>query len=390
MSMYDAVIVGARCAGAATAMLLSRQGHRVLMLDRDKFPSNKMSTHLMKRTGAACLKKWGLLEKLVGLGAPEITHWDYHYDDICVRGRPAPLHGIECDYATRRLELDQLLIEEAMKAGAEFQAQTGVRDLLWEDGRVVGVVTERHGKIQELRCRLVVGADGLQSTVAQKVGATKLVEEPTLNCGYYGYFSGLPTSPVLETHQFRQQRLLISFPTNAGLHVVFLFWPSYLAKGVRGNLEGTFYETLRLAPSLSEKVRGGRLEGRLSGTPLFQNFVRRSAGPGWVLAGDAAMHRDPITAYGMSHAFLDAELLARQIEIGFNTGCMDVALNRYDESRQELHRPSFEATVRAARMEPQKDWFDGVLRDANEAGEVTQDKLITSFDQEIYQAATIL
>jgi len=125
-----------------------------------------MSTHLLKRTGLVRLQKWGLLEDALAAGAPKITHWDYNYEDIRIVGRGAPIDGIDYELATRRLEFDRILIDAAIEAGVEFRQSYSVTDLLWRDGRVVGISGQEAGQPAEAFAYVVVGADGMQSLVA--------------------------------------------------------------------------------------------------------------------------------------------------------------------------------------------------------------------------------
>lgn len=382
---YDVIIVGSRCSGAAAGMLLARQGHRVLLLDKDQFPSNKMSTHFMKRAGVAFLDKWGVLDQVATCGAPIVNKWDYNYEGIRIVGQGKAIAGIQNEYAVRRLELDQILIEAAQKAGAHHHAGFRVTDLIWSDERVVGIKGTEGDKTQAITASIVIGADGLQSTIARKVNSQKVVDLPTLNCGYYAYFSGMPVQHALESHQFKNKRLLITFPTNDDLHVVFLFWPSELARSVRSDLQKTFFDTLKLAPSLLERVRDGQQESQFFGTPLFSNFMRKSWGAGWALIGDAAMHRDPITAYGMSNAFADADLISKSVN-AFLSGdqSFDEALNEYEEQRLRCQTPPFQATVEAARMHAYSPEAEMELNALSNADQIKKNKFITRLDQSLY------
>ena len=382
--MYDAIVVGARCAGAPLAMLLARQGRRVLLVDRSLFPSNKMSTHLMKRAGLARLKAWGLLDRVLAAGAPHLEQWDYNYQGTRILGNFEPVDGLDFELATRRLELDSILIDAAIEAGVEFRQGFTVLDVLRKDGRVAGVRGEnRAGHSENIDARLVVGADGMQSQIALKVGARFTTRLPTENCGYYAYFQGLPRVATLETHLFQSKRLLIHFPTNEDLDVVFLFWPQAEHRAVRADLEAAFDDALALVPSLHAAVQVGRRESRFMGTNRFDNFIRKSWGPGWALAGDAAMHRDPITAYGMTHAFVDADLLARAVGSSIDDPrALDRGLAAYEAARLAVSRPSFDATVEAARMDV-PEGVDQMLWRISQGSQGAKDGFIARLDASI-------
>ena len=85
---YDAIVVGARCAGSPTAMLLACKGHRVLVVDKATFPSDTMSTHLVHPPGVTALKRWGLLDRLEATGCPPIERYSFDFGPVAVAGSP--------------------------------------------------------------------------------------------------------------------------------------------------------------------------------------------------------------------------------------------------------------------------------------------------------------
>ena len=176
MDSYDVVVVGARAAGAATAMLLARQGRRVLLLDRDRYGADTLSTHALMRGGVFLLSRWGLLDRIVDAGTPPVrqTRFDYGTDSVTVAIKPTL--GVQALYAPRRTVLDPVLVHAAVAAGAEVRFGVGVAGLLRDDsGRVVGVHgRDRTGAAVAVRAGLTVGADGIRSTVARAAGAATL------------------------------------------------------------------------------------------------------------------------------------------------------------------------------------------------------------------------
>src|SRR4051794_36585110 len=129
---YDAIVVGARCAGAPTAMLLARQGYRVLVVDRAHFPSDTVSTHLVHAPGIAALTRWGLLDDVVATGCPAIGTYALDFGPITIAGTPRPDDGISVGYAPRRTVLDKILVDAAARAGAEVREGFAVDDLIVE------------------------------------------------------------------------------------------------------------------------------------------------------------------------------------------------------------------------------------------------------------------
>ena len=166
---YDAIVVGARCAGSPTAMLLARKGYRVLVVDRATFPSDTVSSHVVHPMGAAALARWGLLDRLAATGCPPIHTYAFDFGPFTLSGSPATTEA-QVAYCARRTVLDKLLVDAAAEAGAEIREGSTVEELLIEDGRVTGInVRSKGGETVRERARVVVGADGRHSRVAEAV-----------------------------------------------------------------------------------------------------------------------------------------------------------------------------------------------------------------------------
>ena len=347
MAVHDVIVVGARCAGASLAMLLARRGRRVLALDRAHFPSDTVSTHFLWPRTTAALARWGLLEVLAATGCPLIETVNMHAGSVAFRGRPEPVDGTAAMYCPRRTVLDKLLVDEARKAGAEVREGVLVRDVIREGDRIVGV----QGEGFEERAAIVVGADGMTSGIADAVGAAMSPSHPSLTCGFYAYWSGVPTDGV--EFYVRAGRDILVFPTHDGLTCVWVGraneqWPAY-----RADIEGQYLAGLDAA--VLERVQRGRRETPFKGTHRLPNFYRDCAGPGWALVGDAAYHRDPLTGMGIGDAFLGAELLAEAIDRGLGSD-LYTALKGYQEALREKTAAVFEYTLMSAALkdpEPQ-------------------------------------
>ena len=365
MTSYDAIIVGARCGGAPLAMLLAQAGHRVLLVDRMAFGSDIMSTHYVKRTGASYLGKWGLLEQLKAIGTPAIQRLNFHIDDLHLAGEAPPHEGVATDFTPRRFYLDRILVDAAVAAGVEAREHFTVKELLFEGGRVVGIKgAARGGDLVTERARVVIGADGVRSFVANAVNSEAYVDAGIHTCGHYAYYSGMrDKDDEASLHILTdERRFYITFPTNDDLDMVFLFWPTAEAERVRADLDGAFRESLALVPSLEARVNRGLRETRISGTHLMHNFFRRAHGPGWALVGDAALHRDPITAQGITNAFTHADILAEELCAAFaGTKELDAALRDYDSRQFEKLKPMFDYTVHLSMLQPLPDEVQAML-----------------------------
>jgi 2-polyprenyl-6-methoxyphenol hydroxylase-like FAD-dependent oxidoreductase len=343
--MYDAIVVGARCAGAPTAMLLARRGRRVLLLERAAFPRDTLSTHYIHQSGTARLARWGLLDRLAATGCPPIRRYRFDVGPFALTGSPPPCDGVDAAYSPRRYVLDTMLAEAAAEAGAEVRQGATVSGLLTEGGRVTGV----RGPGFAERARVVIGADGRNSTVAREAGAEILEDRGTLTCAYYSYWTGVPIDGV-ELYP-RPGRMIVTSPTHDGRNVVIVLWPQAEFEAVRADIEGAFADAVALAPGLAERLRGGRRTEPFRGTRLLPNHSRTPAGPGWALAGDAGHHKDPILALGIGDAFRDADLLAEAVDRGLD-GDLDTELAAYGERRGSLARPGFESTIEFAGLCP--------------------------------------
>jgi flavin-dependent dehydrogenase len=350
--MYDAIVVGARCAGSPTAMLLARQGYRVLLLDRDTFPSDHMSTHWIHQPGVARLQRWGLGERLAVTGCPPITSITMDLGPFALRGTPPPSGDVAEAYCPRRTVLDKLLVDAAVEAGAELRERFSVQELVWDGDRVSGITgRSATGTTVTEQARMVIGADGIHSLVARQVEAPSYNTKPTFACVYYSYWSGVP----LEGVEFypREHRGFGTLPTHQGLTCIIVGWPHDEFHAYRADVEGNFLKTLELAPAFAERVRQGRREERFTGTAELFNFFRRPHGPGWALVGDAGYHKDPITAQGISDAFRDAELVAEAVDTSLSgRRPVEEAMAEYEQRRNAAALPVYEFTCQLATLEP--------------------------------------
>jgi 2-polyprenyl-6-methoxyphenol hydroxylase-like FAD-dependent oxidoreductase len=349
-NQYDVIVVGARCAGSPTAMLLARKGYKVLLVDRATFPSDTISTHLVHPPGAAALRRWGLLDRVIDSGCPPIERYAFDVGPFVLSGTPNP-EGLPAAYAPRRTVLDALLLEAAAAAGAEVREAFTVERLLIEDGRVTGIAGHGIARPQLTEsARVVIGADGLHSVVARDVSPDEYHERAPLEAGYYSYWSGLPMGGF-EAYD-RGNRGFAAWPTNDGLTVVVLSWPYAEFDTNRRDIERHFFEALDRAPSFAERVRAGTREERFFGTAV-RSYFRKPFGPGWALIGDAGYNKDFITAQGITDAFRDAELCAAAVDESLSGARdFDAAMRAYQTTRDEHVLPMYEFTCQFASLTP--------------------------------------
>jgi 2-polyprenyl-6-methoxyphenol hydroxylase-like FAD-dependent oxidoreductase len=362
--MYDAIVVGARCAGSPTAMLLARRGFTVLLVDRATFPSDTLSTHILWPHGAEFLGRWGLLERLAATGAPPICRrMTFDVGPFALRGTIPDANDGMGGFCPRRTVLDSLLVHAAAESGVEVREAFTVEELLVTDDTVIGIRGRAKGKTAvEERARIVIGADGMNSFVARAVRAPEYDVQPVAACGYYSYFSGLRQEDI-ELY-VRDHVAFGGAPTHDGLHLVMVNWPARDFTTVRGAVEGHVWRALEAAPDFHARVREGRREEKWYGTAGVPGYFRRPYGRGWALVGDAGYNRDPITAQGISDAFIDAESLVDALspallghpgakrEGGSADDGVDNRLAAHETARNERVRPMYTFTTHLAALEP--------------------------------------
>ena len=350
--MYDVIVVGARCAGSPTAMLFARQGYRVLLLEKVRFPLDILSSHYIHQPGVALLVRWGLLGKLVDAGCQPIDRQSYEAPGVRLDGFSLPVDGQRTTYAPRRFVLDPILAEGAVESGVDFQEACAVTDLVWDDDRVAGVkYTTPAGTEATERAALVIGADGMRSLVARKVGAKNVIENPRMTCTYYSYWATVPTH--FELYE-RKDRWVGVIPTNNDLSLIMTYFPQQEFNTVRKAVEPAYLDAVRTtAPELHERMQAGERVEQLYGTGAQENFFRKAYGPGWALVGDSVHHKDSITARGITDGFTQAQLLTDHIgENLHDDGALDAALKRYEYDLDDHFSSFYQAALNVAELKP--------------------------------------
>src|SRR5215475_8514068 len=326
---YDVIVVGARVAGAATAMLLARQGLRVLAVDRASFPSDTISSHQLQVPGVALLQRWGLLDKLTAAGTPPARRARFDAGGgLVMNGRFPAYEGADALYSPRRTLLDTILVEAARAAGAEIRENFRVTQVTGSSGRVTEIQGAARGRPEVTEtASLVIGADGKRSLVASAVGARRYRERPVRSFASYSYWSGVPVS-------------------GGELTMVYVAAPMTEFASARADLEAHYLRTLDLCGDLGERVRSGSRAERLRTTPDQPNTFRCSHGPGWALAGDAGVVMDSVSAQGMTHALRDASSLSAAVVAGLGgSRPLAGALRGHQHRRDRAIRGMYDFTL---------------------------------------------
>ena len=346
---YDTVVVGARVAGAATALLLARAGLRVLVVERSRRGSDTLSTHALMRAGVMQLHRWGVLPRLLAAGTPPIRRTTFHYGSEPVVVDIKDRDGVDALIAPRRTLLDVVLADAAAASGAQVLYDTSVREILCDPTeRVQGVlVTDEAGRPSRVEADIVIGADGARSTVGRAVDARVLAEGKHPGSYIYAYWQGLELDG---THWYYAPGVAAgAIPTNEGLSCVFVGMPPsrYRAQPAVP-LDALFQQRVaECHPGLARALGGARRVGKYYSFAGRAGFLRQPWGEGWALVGDAGCFKDPITAHGITDALRDAELLARAVIRG-TTG----AFADYQAARDSFAMEFLELSDRIASF----DW----------------------------------
>ena len=336
-SRYDVVVVGARAAGASTAMLLARRGLSVLAVDRSAYGSDTHSTHSLARAGVLQLSRWGLLDQLRAAGTPVTRTVVFRYDDEPTVIGLAADGDVDGLYSPRRTVLDRILVDAAIQAGADVVHGVSVTGLRSFDGRVTGVDLDIGGERRHVDAAWVIGADGVRSRVAAQVGAPVVHQDQVTSSNIYAYWTGLPDD-VMENHYDAIGRAVGVIPTNDGETCVWVAIPPERFRAeAQGDLSGAYHRIIAESPHLSEMLRGATCNGGYRGFAGTPGFLRQAYGPGWALVGDAGYFKDPVSAHGITDAFIGAELLTDAlVEIVADGADVDEALGAYQRQRDEL------------------------------------------------------
>jgi flavin-dependent dehydrogenase len=341
---FDVVIVGARCAGAATGLLLARAGARVLIVDKGSYGSDTLSTHALMRGAVMQLNRWGVLPRVLRSAPPPVRTTTFGYPDARVDVPIEPRFGVDALYAPRRTVLDRALVDEARTAGAQVSYRTHLSDVLWQgNGRLTGVTLTTTQGEQQVHADLVIGADGLHSRFARLVGATRLASSVHMTATLYSYWQDFAAAGY-EWH-YEDSASVGAIPTNDGLTCVFLAIPAHLLAATTTRTATERYEHVlrtRFAP-IAHRLDGARRVEPVRGFGGHPGFMKDSGGDGWALVGDAGYFKDPLTAHGITDALRDAELLTRAILAGTAE-----ALANYTTTRHDLSHRLFEITDRIA------------------------------------------
>ena len=316
MQEKDAVIVGARCAGSTLAIRLAECGWDVLLVDRDTFPSETISTHGVYPNTLARFERLGVMDtlrashqvallenRLVGLGHE-------------VAGPFSPIDGYDRMAVIRRSALDKAIVDTALAAGAEARIGERVVDLIGsgtDEDPISGVVM---GNGDRVKAKWVFGADGRGSTVAGKLGIEKERVQKGEVAFLFAYWADIPDNGygTLEIHE---REFASRTAVEDGLHLMIAIGDAELSRGTQRERHQKYGELLRRFPEMIEPdvlERAEMLTDVIAAPEsLMRGFFRKPTGPGWALLGDAGHFKHPGTAQGICDAVEQAVYIAEQL-----------------------------------------------------------------------------
>jgi flavin-dependent dehydrogenase len=346
--MFDAIVVGARCAGAATGMRLAQAGLRVLLVDKATFPSDTLSTHMIHESGIARLLRWGgpVFTRLRASGCPPIAASMTDLGTFSYMAEHLPADSNREAFCPRRTVLDAMLADAAVDAGCELRTGFAFLDVLRDGNRVVGITGKtRTGSTIAERAQIVIGADGRRSSVARAVAATEYDTKPATTCTYYTYWADTAIDRTVISP--RKGVMVVAVPTNDGLTVITGIFPIAEFGSVKSDIERHYMQALGTSRVVMDRMVGARRAERFYGTADLPFHYRTAAGPGWALVGDAGHCKDPILARGIADAFRDAETLSLAIIQAFSGAApMVEALEAWARERDEITRDMYGLTYR--------------------------------------------
>jgi menaquinone-9 beta-reductase len=326
----DALVVGAGPAGAATSILLAEQGLSVVLLDRARFPRDKICGEYLSPEGIRIVERLGVLPAVEAAGARPLRGMRFLTPDGTVLVGDYPIEGPWRGHrphalAVRRRELDLALVDRARAVGVSVREGTRVVDLLRDRGRVVGVVAESaepgasEGGPERLPARLVIAADGRTSVVAQRLGLRR-PHRWLHRLALVADVEGARGDPERGEIVLAPPAYSILNPVAAGVANLSLVIPVREARRHKADLTGYFDRTTRALPGFRERLRDARRRGPVRALGPLAYRVAPPREDGVVLVGDAAGFLDPFTGEGIYAALRSAEIAAEVAGPAVRTG----------------------------------------------------------------------
>ena len=350
MKEYDVIIIGARVAGSILATLLGEICQRVLVLDRARFPSDTLSTHLFRWPALQAFQCIGVYNA-VQKAAPHMESMLNDIDGQIIEEPVKGNGGLDYFLCLRRITLDWILVQRLEQVPiVEFIQGARMQELLWDGDRVSGATWQDENGNHSAKAKIIVGADGFYSQVAKLVEPEIEISLPAQRAMYFTYFKNLkPFKAPTAEHYFRGNRLFYVFPTDNDLTLIAVTVPISEFNDFRSDPQGSFYSALKTISSLEPRLEGAERVAPIKGAGNIPCYQRVPYGPGWALVGDAAQIMDPWSGQGIDHASTHAVMLARALDTWLTgRSSWEDAMQTYRQERNEWSRKTFERTSKFA------------------------------------------
>ena len=358
---FDAIIVGARVAGSAAAILLARDKRRVLLIDKDAFPSDRLSTHIVLGGGTKVLGRMGMLEMLERAGGVRFERMRTFGPDFNYGGELARDGADDRGLCLGRTLMDAAMIDAARSfESVAFRERLRLTDLIIEDGAVLGIRGEDASGVHEFRAPLTIGADGMRSSVAQiaseRIDAFKRVDVPCARAYYYAYFEGvarkqLGDEVVTEFESAPGAGNLVCRCEN-GLTVAATAFDAAEMQTFRTDLASNLRRYLNRSYEVGKMLEGATIAGKVFSSGLLNNTYRDPVTDGALLLGDAGLHVDPLFGQGHSMALMSAwivgELAPEWFSNARGNSIWAVPMAAFTQRRDAELMPYYKASVRAS------------------------------------------
>jgi 2-polyprenyl-6-methoxyphenol hydroxylase-like FAD-dependent oxidoreductase len=344
---YDVIIVGARVAGSILAARLGQSGFRVLLLEKASFPSDTLSTSFFRAPALHVFEKIGVLDSVQSAAPPMRTQWSYIDGQVISEPVDAAEEHLRFFLCERRITLDQILYQRVKREpSVEVHLGASVRDLIWQDDRVIGVRWSEQNGMGEATARVVIGADGYYSTVAKILNPIYETFSPVQRCTYYTYFQGLDSleEPTAE-HHFVGNTLTYVFPTDANLTMVALSLPFSEFRSFKKEPWQRLQAHLESLPLLAPRLARAEIATEIYGSGNIPCYQRIPFGPGWALVGDAHQVMDPWSGMGIDHATTHSDFLADSLHRWLKGDVTwETAMNEYRRQARQWSTKSYRRT----------------------------------------------
>lgn len=357
----QAIVVGAGPAGATIAWALASQGLDVLVLDRACFPRDKPCAEYLSPQGSRILDAMGVLRDVEAAGAAHLAGMRVRSPDGgIIHGEFAAQHGFtgfrDRGLALRRRRLDPLLQQAALRAGATIRERASVDALLMDGARVTGVRARLDGTLRDLHAPLVIGADGLRSVVARRMGVAARLPWPRRVAFVAHWRNVRDIGAHGEMHVERDGYVGLADVGHGEVNVAIVV-PRTLAHEASGDAAGFMDRWLARHPQLAARFAGATRTSDVQVTGPFASHARRGVAPGAALVGDAADFFDPFTGEGIYAALRGGELLgpyAADAARAASPSQAVRALQAYDRARRAefRHKWIVERVIGAAVSSP--------------------------------------